>query len=437
MGYRKYHNYQGSFLGGIAVDKNKTSSIFRMAIILPILLLSGILFVAYGLYKSFWSVELLILFLVNGFIVAFYISFTTQRTLNKFIKSFSEEMESIKKGDFTILLDREKYSLIKFIVSPINVILSDIRRLIENFFSLSMSMVQVSKQVMNSSEQVSASVSEVAKTVDEIAKGASDQAQEAQQGVIIVDKLSEQINYVFNTYKEVALQTSKIDELNSLGQTAVNILRNRSIENSSASSKIFAVIENLTGTIQKISSFVESIENIADQTNMLALNAAIEAARAGEAGKGFAIVAEEVRVLADQSRKSTEEIYNLVESIEEESKAAILSMEVMKKASDDQNEAVNQTERAFRDIADALTGIVKQINEVNEAINKMQSDKNEVIAAIENISSVSQQTAASSEEVAATTETQLAVIDEMKNAAENLRQHVYKLNDELKKYKLR
>jgi methyl-accepting chemotaxis protein len=214
-------------------------------------------------------------------------------------------------------------------------------------------------------------------------------------------------------------------------------LRDKSKETYETSEKIFAVVENLTNTTKDIGLFVESIENIAEQTNLLALNAAIEAARAGEAGKGFAVVADEVRKLADQSRKSTEEINNMMQSIQEESALAISSMETMKKVSQEQNFAVDKTNSAFSDIANAIDFIVSKINDVNTAVIKMQDDKSEVISAIENISSVSQQTAASSEEVAATTENQLKTLEDMKIAAESLDQLVKQLDVKLKKYKLR
>ncbi|HAA42941.1 MAG TPA: chemotaxis protein, partial [Ruminiclostridium sp.] len=98
--------------------------------------------------------------------------------------------------------------------------------------------------------------------------------------------------------------------------------------------------------------------------------------------KGFAVVAEEVRKLADQSRQSTEEISLLMQSIQEESNLAIKSMETMKKVSQEQNEAVNKTGDAFNNIANAINYIIEKINDVNQSVNKMQNDKVQVLSLI-------------------------------------------------------
>lgn len=350
---------------------------------------------------------------------------------------FSSDLETIKQGDFSKLVDSKSYGILSSVSSIVNAVLSDIRILIDGFFTLSLSIVQSSRKVGTTAQEASSAINEISKTVDEIAKGASSQAQEAQQGVMMVGKLSDQINFVYQSYNSVMEETNKINKLNSIGLESVNTLHEKSEVNFNSSEKIFAVVGKLTNTTKDIGLFVESIENIAEQTNLLALNAAIEAARAGDAGRGFAVVADEVRKLADQSRRSTEEITNLMQSIQEESHLAIQAMEVMKKVSQEQNVAVDKTNKAFNDIANGIVSIVQKTKEVNEAVSRMQQDKDEVISAIENISSVSQETAASSQEVAATTEHQLKAIDDMKSAAGSLDDLVQELDKKLKRYKLR
>ena len=370
---------------------------------------------------------------VTSIVIKICNNYIVKKTSNR----LASDLDVIKQGDYSKFVDSKSFGVLAGIASVINSVLSYIRALIEGFFTLSLSIIQASRKVGTTANEAAAAITEISRTVDEIARGASSQAQEAQQGVQLVEKLSDQINNVYESYSGVMEDTSNIQNLNNIGLESVNILRARSEQNFNSTEKIFSVVEKLTNTTKDIGTFVQSIEDIAEQTNMLALNAAIEAARAGEAGKGFAVVAEEVRKLADQSRQSTEEIINLMESISEESQLAIQAMDEMKKVSKEQNNAVDSTDKAFGDIANGIGSIVIKINGIHESVQKMQSDKDNVMAAIENISSVSQETAASSEQVAATTEQQLKEIEEMKTAAARLDELVQELDKKLKKYKLR
>lgn len=378
-----------------------------------------------------------LLVLLTAIVTSQVMRFLNNIIVRKIADHFEAELVVVKDGDYSKFLEPRSFGVLAGIASVLNSVLSDIRNLVDGFFTLSISIIQASRKVGTTANQVAASISEISKTVDEIAKGASDQAQDAQHGVQMVDKLSEQIDFVYQSYGSVMDETNNIHSLNDIGMESVSILRQKSEENLSSTEKILSVIENLTNTTKNIGMFVQSIEDIAEQTNMLALNAAIEAARAGEAGKGFAVVAEEVRKLADQSRQSTEEITNLMESISEESQQAIQAMELMKKVSQEQNTAVDSTNKAFGDIANGIGTIVNKIKEVNDAVSSMQTGKDNVIAAIENISSVSEETAASSQQVAATTEQQLKEIDEMNTAAEQLNELVQELDKKLKKFKVK
>ncbi|HEY9060692.1 MAG TPA: methyl-accepting chemotaxis protein [Pseudobacteroides sp.] len=368
--------------------------------------------------------------------IALLIKKATDMTFNRIIRQMNAQLEKITNGDYSEPINIGDYGYFSKMASFFNSVLSDTNQLIKSFHTLSSNIVKSTTQVNSTAIDASEAIKAISQTADEIAASSSDQAAEAQQGVGVVEKLSQQINFVFESYSEVATETNKINNLNNIGLQSVNVLREKSKENFDTSEKIFLVVEKLTDTTKDIGLFVESIESIAEQTNLLALNAAIEAARAGEAGKGFAVVAEEVRKLADQSRKSTEEINTLVQSIQEETRHAIISMEAMKKVSQEQNLAVNKTDSAFNDIANAINLVVNKIQQVNESIQKMQNDKNDVIKAIEHISEVSVQTASSSKDVTTSIESQLKFIDEMNSSSHHLVALVQELDNKLEKYKV-
>ncbi len=409
----------------------ETGKLNSLALIVTGLIMSAIFVLITRLY---WQA---VFVFITAIVTSQVMKFTNSLVIKKVAERFENELEVVKDGDYSKFLEPKSFGTLAGTASCINSVLSDIRTLIDGFFTMSMSIVQASRKVSATANKSAASTTEISRTVDEIAKGASNQAQEAQQGVRLVDNLSEQIDFVYQSYGSIMEETNSIHNLNNIGFESVNVLRDKSEESSNSTERIFSVVENLTNTTKNIGMFVQSIEDIAEQTNMLALNAAIEAARAGEAGKGFAVVAEEVRMLADQSRQSTEEITHLMESISEESTLAIESMEMMRKVSQDQNTAVDSTNKAFTDIANGIEAIVQKIKDINGAVSKMQTDKDEVATAIENISSVSQETAASSEEVAATTEQQLKEIDDMNLAAEQMNDLVQELEVKLKKFKIR
>lgn len=403
-----------------------------------VLIVSTVLGLILGILFSIWTSNyLLLIFLpIFCFLNSLIVRIVLERHIKRLALNFSKDMEKISAGDFSIFINPNDYEILGKVSSSVNAVLREVKNLLDGFFKMSLAIKNASYTVNEVSTGAFDAVNQIAYTAQEISKGASSQAEESQKAVVAVEKLSDQINSVYNCNNEITAETDRISLVNSAGVEVVEVLRKKSEMNSSASEKIFSVMEKLMKTSQQISSFTSSIENITEQTNLLALNAAIEAARAGEAGLGFAVVADEVRKLADQSRISTNEITNLVDSIKEESKMAVQVMDALRKASAEQIHAVDTTKKAFDDIANAIFTMVDKFKYVNDSVNTMKQDKDEVTLSIEHISSVSEQTAASSEEMTATTETQIKSFDELQHASKDLSHLVDDLNAKIKKFKL-
>lgn len=357
-----------------------------------------------------------------------------------FVKKSSSHLgdivKSINSGDLSINVDLKKYKVLNGITQHINSVKSEMRKIVEGNYKLTKTIVNASFNMSDKVSQAMASVTEIERTIDQIAIGASEQVSETQKSVNKIEELSDHIIIVNDSYSNIIQEADKVNQLNKEGLYIVEKLREKSDDYNVSSEKIFAAIENLITTIENVGLFVSAIQNIADQTNLLALNAAIEAARAGEAGKGFAVVAEEVRKLAEESKKSTEEISNMMGNIKNDSNQAISAMKSMKIVSSDQLSAVNQTETSFNRIADGIEAITLKINDTSNTIKKMETLKNESIASINNTANVSEQTASASEELAASLETQLKFFEDMSESAEELNVLAKEMDDSLKKYKI-
>lgn len=371
-----------------------------------------------------------------GLAVAIIIGFLFSGIITKPLKLLAEDMKRIGSGDFTIRTQVKSKDEVGSVALSLNQMIQQLGSLIGTIQSITTEVSHAADTLAATSEETSASSEEVTRTVEEIARGASDQAAEAEKGASMTNRLSGKFVELNNNSNEMHEISGMVADANKKGVAVVEGLISETEENIESITRIEQAISNLDSKAQSIGVILNTISEIAEQTNLLALNAAIEAARAGEAGRGFAVVADEIRKLAEQSGKSTDEISKIILDIQSESNNTVQIMSEVKKQTNEQTDAVKDVSNTFENISSAISTITGKIDDINTYVEEMTKDGNEIVAVIENISAVSEETAAASQQVTASMEQTSSAVEEVARAAEELNMLADKLAAEIQQFKI-
>ncbi len=270
-------------------------------------------------------------------------------------------------------------------------------------------------------------IRQVSQAIEEVARGAQEQSEDLEQTVQLADRISVAIDQVAATVKEgvqlaaetaiVAHDGTEIIETTITGmqsvkeQVEVSALRVREMGERSG----------------KIGGIVETIEDIAAQTNLLALNAAIEAARAGEHGKGFAVVADEVRKLAEKSAEAAGEIGALIKSIQQAVTEAVSAMEKGRHEAELGVESAAKSQIAIQDILKNVEAVRVQVEQIAEASEQINAASTEMTESMTGVSAVVEENTAAAEEMSAGASEVLEVTDAIARLSEASEQSVQKV----------
>ncbi len=312
--------------------------------------------------------------------------------------------------------------------------------------------------------KTSSSVEQMNRAIEGVAKGAQEQANAISKASQVTSRISAAIEQVASNAQSVTHDSAEAasysrDGAKTVQETIAGMEAIRSKVGLSATK-----VEEMGIRSEEIGAIVETIEDIASQTNLLALNAAIEAARAGEQGKGFAVVADEVRKLAERSSLATKEIGALIKGIQKTVNEAVGAMkasateveagvvransagtvlgnilvaaESVYKQAEDAGTAAAKVSTAATELVEAVDAVSAVIEENTAATEEMAANSSELTQSIENIASVSEENSASVEEVSASTEEVSAQVEEVSASAASLMEMAQRLSQVVARFKL-
>lgn len=344
------------------------------------------------------------------------------------------KLQKISAGDLTICLRSKAKDEFRLLADGVNAMTDSMKKLITNVTSASDSLSEAASQVSSSSETFLATSKDIRCAVSEIDSGVSQLDENSADCLTQMDSLSERIASVTQDTEQITSLTQSTGVSISTGISSMNELTESAKKTSEITDSVISAIKILAEKSRSIGQIVESINSIAQETNLLSLNASIEAARAGEAGRGFAVVAEQIRLLADQSADSAGQIRRIIDDIVSTTGNAVSIAGQAADTVQQQELAVSRTTDSFLSMDEQIHVLIDSIGAISDSMQNMEAARSATLNAIEEISSISAQTAAGSSNVTLTVKEQTSAIQTLDEAAGKLQMRAAELTELLRTF---
>ena len=364
--------------------------------------------------------------------MAFYLS----RSINSSIKYLIEVANHIAQGNLTADVTPKTNDEFGTLTKAFGETVKELKSLIKGITSTADNLVTFSEQLTSNADQSALATQQVANSISNVAYNMTNQGEQVNSSVTEITKMTEDINAFEKLSEQSSKSANDVAEIAQAGRVAVSEAVSQMETIAESVTESAAVIRQLAERSEEISQISDTISGIAEQTNLLALNAAIEAARAGEHGRGFAVVADEVRKLAEGSALAASKIAELIRVIQNDTTKAVERMEQGTLDAQNGKSVVDKAGNSFGTIVQAVVGLTQNAEIILQAARSSAEKINKLVAVMDELNKTSTAVSQEAESVSAATEQLSASMDEIASASKNMSDMAQQLKDSTSQFKL-